>query len=319
MHMTSAPLGSRIATRLDEANIVALLADVAEQVSQSYYLFLPHPSSLTSYAAAPQAAPTFVEVVVDFALQQVRGYTIVSPAVAWRADGSSGSHQAAEMIAAEFRYAVRQVDAGSYELAEDDLLPGGTGPGFESTDGAAAFTPATHRYAETAPAPHLAPAAPLAPPPVAPVAPATPFIPAVAAPPAMPAAPVPSSSPPPVAPAPPTAPAASAPLALHLLTPDGRRAPLTHATIVGRAPAARADSPGAALLPLADPGRLLSKTHALIEFDGQALWVTDLGSTNGTSLIGASGTEPCAPHVRTQIAPGSKLSLGGVEVSFGSR
>ena len=81
---------------------------------------------------------------------------------------------------------------------------------------------------------------------------------------------------------------------------------LSGIAVLGRNPAAVDRVPNAALVAIADPAKSVSKTHALIEVDGDALWVTDLDSTNGTAVDGA----PLVAGTRSKVADGSVVTLG---------
>ncbi|MEO7123924.1 MAG: FHA domain-containing protein, partial [Lacisediminihabitans sp.] len=68
----------------------------------------------------------------------------------------------------------------------------------------------------------------------------------------------------------------------RLVLPGGIGAKAVEASLfIGRNPARAAERPEAELLPLVDPAKSLSKTHALLEVDDGVLWVHDLDSTNG--------------------------------------
>ena len=280
--MTDSPAGPRIVTLLDEGSIVELLQDVAQQVSQSNYLFLPHPGSPTAYAAAPHSAPAFVEVVTEFRLEPAQGCTVVTPVVSWRGDAAHGSHTASELIVAEFRFAVSQVDPSAYELRDDDS---GAFAGW-------------HHSAPTSP-PRIAQPEPSAPP--------------------VQALPVPQQQHFPPQPHPQTAPtpvpAPASQGGWTLSSPDGLRLTLLQHTVVGRRPATQAATPAAQLLPLPDTARKLSKTHALFETSGASAWVTDLGSTNGTRIATPHGTTECPAHQRIEISPGDRVLVGELELT----
>lgn len=86
--------------------------------------------------------------------------------------------------------------------------------------------------------------------------------------------------------------------------------------LLGRGPAASASWPGAALLPLDDPRKSVSKTHAALELDAVGtLRAHDLDSTNGVWLSYPSGDEvdvvPGAPSV---VEDGAVLHLGEFEI-----
>ncbi|QEE60944.1 FHA domain-containing protein [Salinibacterium sp. dk2585] len=82
--------------------------------------------------------------------------------------------------------------------------------------------------------------------------------------------------------------------------------------LLGRGPAASAAWPGAGVLPLDDPRKSVSKTHAALELDGAGtLKVHDLDSTNGVWLSYANGDEvdvvPGSPGI---VEDGAVLHLG---------
>ena len=87
---------------------------------------------------------------------------------------------------------------------------------------------------------------------------------------------------------------------------DGRALPVGSALRFGRDPVGEPSNPGVVLVPLLDPARSLSKTHAQVEVDGAALVVTDLHSTNGSKVVTADGVQtvliPAQPHRVTQNA-----------------
>jgi hypothetical protein len=65
------------------------------------------------------------------------------------------------------------------------------------------------------------------------------------------------------------------------------------------------------VLALADLSRTLSKTHALLEWSGSVLWVTDLHSANGSVLISPDGERrPLAPGIRAPAAIGWTVQCG---------
>jgi hypothetical protein len=82
-------------------------------------------------------------------------------------------------------------------------------------------------------------------------------------------------------------------------------------SLVGRAPRASAASGAAHPVAIDDPGRTVSKTHALVVPDGAALVVTDLRSTNGVRVERAGGSvERLAPGGTARVADGEVLVLG---------
>lgn len=102
---------------------------------------------------------------------------------------------------------------------------------------------------------------------------------------------------------------------------DGTEFPLHQSNVLGRRPAAARAPDGAQVISLSDATRVLSRTHVLIEVEHNQIWVTDLGSTNGTGVLSSLhdqskyGQEIPA-HSRTVLPAEAALSLGGRRVSF---
>ncbi|TDN91333.1 FHA domain-containing protein [Microbacterium sp. BK668] len=90
---------------------------------------------------------------------------------------------------------------------------------------------------------------------------------------------------------------------------SGQRFPLHGPLVLGRNPSTPADAP-AEVYRWADLSRTLSKSHARFEWDGRVVWVTDLGSTNGTFVRTASGAQPLLAHQRTPLPADAALELG---------
>lgn len=108
--------------------------------------------------------------------------------------------------------------------------------------------------------------------------------------------------------------AAPAPDALRRLAPvveldSGQRFSLEVPLVLGRNPSAPADAP-ADEYRWADLSRTLSKSHARLEWDGRLVWVTDLGSTNGTVLRTAGAPQPLLAFQRTPLPADATLELG---------
>ena len=92
---------------------------------------------------------------------------------------------------------------------------------------------------------------------------------------------------------------------------DGRAVPMPPRLLLGRNPAAVAGWMDAELLPLADPAKSVSKTHAALELVGDALWVHDLDSTNGVWISGAGVEEQqVTPGTRALVPAGADIELG---------
>lgn len=84
--------------------------------------------------------------------------------------------------------------------------------------------------------------------------------------------------------------------------PDGRTIPLASAVLFGRSPSNDGESVDAVLVPIDDPAKSMSKTHARVARDGDTVTVTDLHSTNGTKVV--------IDQVATSLAPGSAWPVG---------
>ncbi|UOE45411.1 FHA domain-containing protein [Agromyces larvae] len=133
-----------------------------------------------------------------------------------------------------------------------------------------------------------------------------------------PAAPPPAPAPAPVAaqPAAPGAPSAPpAPPAQtvvwRLRTSVGGEIQVGGRVVLGRAPSAADAGPGGVAVPLHDPERTVSKVHAVVVPDGDALLVTDANSTNGVTVRGADGTSVELPSgASARVAAGAVLVLG---------
>jgi hypothetical protein len=99
-------------------------------------------------------------------------------------------------------------------------------------------------------------------------------------------------------------------IAWSLILDDGRIFALTANRVeVGRKPDPAAE--GTQILAITDSTRTLSKTHAVLELDGDAWKVTDLNSTNGVLVVDSSGAEELLPSGGTAAVPG-RFILGKV-------
>ncbi len=92
---------------------------------------------------------------------------------------------------------------------------------------------------------------------------------------------------------------------------SGEQLALHDALFIGRAPRHPAGRSSGALYAWADLSRTISKTHALVEWTGTAVQVTDLGSTNGTACA-ASGTASLSllPFHPTLLPDDAQVQLG---------
>ena len=78
---------------------------------------------------------------------------------------------------------------------------------------------------------------------------------------------------------------------------------------LGRAPSATGGEDQ--LIVVTDSSTTISKNHARWEEDRGGVWVTDLGSTNGTELMYADGrTQVLTPGVRTSAQGVARIRLG---------
>jgi hypothetical protein len=88
----------------------------------------------------------------------------------------------------------------------------------------------------------------------------------------------------------------------------GRRQVINTSLLIGRSPESKDQQP---VLALADLSRTLSKSHALLEWSGSVLWVTDLHSANGSVLVSPDGERrPLVPGIRGPAAIGWTVECG---------
>lgn len=79
--------------------------------------------------------------------------------------------------------------------------------------------------------------------------------------------------------------------------------------LVGRRP--ESDTPEVTAHALPDIARTLSRNHAVLEWADDLLWVTDLHTTNGTTITSPEGAvQPLVPGQRTAAATGWRVELG---------
>lgn len=96
--------------------------------------------------------------------------------------------------------------------------------------------------------------------------------------------------------------------ALTLVLDSGQRISLPAEGVIGRNPADLPADVRAIAWP--DLSRTLSKSHARLEWDGRTLWVTDLGSTNGSTFRVGDAARPLVPFVRTDVPLDAVVSMG---------
>ena len=88
---------------------------------------------------------------------------------------------------------------------------------------------------------------------------------------------------------------------------------VTSAVVLGRNPVPAGMWAQADVVPVVDPNFSISKTHLAVRVDGQYMFVTDLGSTNGTSVVAPDGS-------RTHVLAGAMVPVTkGYSIVFGDR
>lgn len=109
----------------------------------------------------------------------------------------------------------------------------------------------------------------------------------------------------------------AAALPWYLRLPDGSSVALDRSLVLGRNPSLPPGAAGAAQVPVNDPNRSVSKTHALIELRDGLPWVIDLRSTNGTSLTNDVGEAlVCDPGVPVPVGDGWLVGLGEYSIAL---
>ncbi|MGO4691827.1 FHA domain-containing protein [Glaciibacter sp. 2TAF33] len=92
---------------------------------------------------------------------------------------------------------------------------------------------------------------------------------------------------------------------------DGQSLEATSSMVIGRDPAVVPVRPQAQRIPVADPAKSVSKTHAIIDLEATELSVTDLHSTNGVIVTRPDGRQDdLPPGGRTVLFVGSRVLLG---------
>jgi len=108
--------------------------------------------------------------------------------------------------------------------------------------------------------------------------------------------------------------------AIELELPDGQVVPLVTGILLGRDPQPQSHLDITARARLYDTQRSVSKTHAAVGLDSSGLWVIDLESTNGTSLVSTTGAERFVdPGIKTAIADDESLRFGEYPVHIRRR
>ncbi len=95
---------------------------------------------------------------------------------------------------------------------------------------------------------------------------------------------------------------------VRLTTDDGAERVVEKAVVVGRNPSSPS---GEVLFVMKDDTRSVSKIHLRIDGTGEELLVTDLGSTNGSTILRVDGSrENLVPETPTVLPAGARLTLG---------
>lgn len=109
--------------------------------------------------------------------------------------------------------------------------------------------------------------------------------------------------------------------AVTLLFDGGQRFSVEQFALIGRAPQLRPGDPPGRLVVVDDPTGEMSKTHAEIRAATGAWWITDCGSSNGTTVSDPEGrTAVLKPGQYEPLRQGSRVRLGGrtLEVRWGA-
>ena len=91
---------------------------------------------------------------------------------------------------------------------------------------------------------------------------------------------------------------------------DGSVVDLVGVLVIGRDPQPPAHLPQARPVVLVDPTSSISRTHLAIGVEHGAVWVSDLGSVNGTDLVSATGRRVVRSGERVEIAADTLVEFG---------
>lgn len=98
---------------------------------------------------------------------------------------------------------------------------------------------------------------------------------------------------------------------LRIRLDDGRDIELDRTVLIGRNPAGHQGEDSVQLIPVADPGRSISKTHLHLLAGNGGIWVTDRNSTNGSAVTTPDGIRTAlAAGEPTHVRPGSTVHFG---------
>lgn len=98
---------------------------------------------------------------------------------------------------------------------------------------------------------------------------------------------------------------------LRIRLDDGRDVELDRSVLIGRNPVGHPGEDAQQLIPVADPGRSISKTHLHLVAGNGGVWVTDRNSTNGSAVTTPDAIRtPLAAGEPTHVRPGSTVHFG---------
>ena len=91
----------------------------------------------------------------------------------------------------------------------------------------------------------------------------------------------------------------------------GQRAQLRIPTVVNLGRRPEASDPEDQLVVVEDPDGSVSKTHLRLEYRGDSVWVSDLGSTNGSEMVDDTGaTSALVRGARVRLEDGASVRMG---------
>lgn len=92
---------------------------------------------------------------------------------------------------------------------------------------------------------------------------------------------------------------------------SGERLPISERTLIGRNPEAGPGEGPTDLVAIVDPSSSVSKTHLIVGYENESVWVADRGSKNGTTVIDLTRTErPIPPGEWAFVEPGAQVRIG---------
>jgi len=100
----------------------------------------------------------------------------------------------------------------------------------------------------------------------------------------------------------------------ELILPSGETATVTHAAVLGRRPTA--ENEDQQLITVDDGRRSVSRSHALLAWNGDQLVLTDLHSANGTTISRQGQLLTVEADAATPIHSGDTVSLGDQPITI---